>query len=346
MCEIFWAERAAITPLGQLLDAAFSIHAVAPLPLLQLCTAMVGTFASAKTALQEVCSNGHSGRAANTLAVALPASQEGQLWRRRSSSSGQCEVELLLPYRVPDSGVMLQKGSVGQFVKLTAPAASDTAATATAGDREGLQQGQVLVSVAMNYNILDAVLLRLQRAASAAQAASYSSSGSSSDTASSAAALELLTEAATALQMLDSIASYYPPALRAIEAHVQLWDCVHVLNKAGLGHCMRAVVGEGRLTVQDLRKVTISYCIVVQSRTLIRALVHGAVITSVQSRCNMYIAVVMSLTQRGTGTGVLRCCAAISGACRWLASSSSCADVVIFACSMILNRLMSIDWKS
>jgi hypothetical protein len=256
LCEKFWAERSASTPLGQLLDASFSVHAVAPLPLLQLLTALVGSYASANTALQELCHNGdpHSpGKAPNTLAVALPASQEGKLWQRRSSSSGQCDVELLHTYRVPDSGVVLQKGSVGRYVKLTAAAASDAAA----GDREGPQQGQVLVSFVMNYNILEVVLLRLQRAASAAEAARYSSCGSSSDAASSAAALELLNEAAAGLKLLDSIASYYGAALRAMEAHMLLWDCVQVLNRAGLMHCMRTIIGDARLTVQDLRKVTL-----------------------------------------------------------------------------------------
>jgi hypothetical protein len=258
LCEKFWAERSASTPLGQLLDAAFSVHAVAPLPLLQLLTALVGSYASANTALQELCHNGdpHSpGKAPNTLAVALPASQEGKLWQRRSSnsSSGQCDVELLHTYRVPDSGVVLQKGSVGRYVKLTAAGASDTAA----GNREGLQQGQVLVSFVMNYNILEVVLLRLQRAASAAEAARYSSSGSSRDAASSAAALELLTEAAAGLKLLDSIAGFYGAALRAMEAHMLLWNCVQVLNRAGLMHCMRTIIGDARLTVQDLRKVTL-----------------------------------------------------------------------------------------
>jgi hypothetical protein len=264
MCEKFWAERSASTPLGQLLDAAFSVHAVAPLPLLQLLTALVSNYASANTALQELCHNGdpHSpGKAPNALALALPASQEGRLWQRRSSSSsGQCDVELLHTYRVPDSGVVLQKGSVGRYVKLTAAAASDAATTATAaaGDRERLQQGQVLVSFIVNYNILEVVLLRLQRAASAAEAARYSSSsGSSSDAASSAAALELLTEAAAGLKLLDSIASYYGAALRAMEAHMLLWDCVQVLNRAGLMHCTRTIIGDARLTVQDLRKVTL-----------------------------------------------------------------------------------------
>jgi hypothetical protein len=32
---------------------------------------------------------------------------------------------------------------------------------------------------------------------------------------------------------------------------------VQVLNRAGLMHCMRTIIGDARLTVQDLRKVTL-----------------------------------------------------------------------------------------